>query len=110
MVNPINDAPTSMGLPNLSNVDSESIIVNVASNFSDVDADTLTFSATGLSMDAAASGIDWRGAARPILATNTQDEPAIARRLFAGCAHTLVSTASTRKRSPYSASRQAGTS
>ena len=45
----VNDAPVvGITIPNQSSQDSDSIALNVASNFSDVDGDALTFSATGL--------------------------------------------------------------
>ena len=48
-VNPINDAPTNdTPLPAQTNVDSAVVSVATAANFSDLDGDTLTFSATGL--------------------------------------------------------------
>ncbi|WP_432199573.1 Ig-like domain-containing protein [Erythrobacter sp. W53] len=57
-VNPVNDDPVvDTALPNLANVDANTVSVPVAGNFSDVDGDTLTFTATGLppglSIDAA---------------------------------------------------------
>jgi CshA-type fibril repeat protein len=44
----VNDAPTTIGLPGQHDADSDVITVPVASAFSDVDGDTLTFSAGGL--------------------------------------------------------------
>ncbi|MCK0129260.1 Ig-like domain-containing protein [Erythrobacter sp. F6033] len=48
-VDPVNDDPVvGTPLPNLANVDSAAVNVPVAGNFSDLDGDTLTFSASGL--------------------------------------------------------------
>ena len=48
-VAPVNDTPTvDTPLPNLNSADSTAVSVPVAGNFSDLDADTLTFTATGL--------------------------------------------------------------
>jgi large repetitive protein len=47
-VTPVNDAPTATTIPPRANVDAATVSVPVAGNFSDVDGDTLTFSATGL--------------------------------------------------------------
>ena len=47
-VAPVNDAPVATPIANRSNVDGAAINVPVAGNFSDVDGDTLTFSASGL--------------------------------------------------------------
>jgi large repetitive protein len=47
-INAINDAPTTVGLPNQNDADSQRVSVPVASAFSDVDGDILTFAATGL--------------------------------------------------------------
>lgn len=47
-VNSVNDAPTSTGIGNHSNLDGQVISLNVAPSFSDVDGDTLTYTATGL--------------------------------------------------------------
>ena len=47
-VAPRNDAPTSTPLSAQSSADSSTISLNVAPNFSDIDGDTLTYSATGL--------------------------------------------------------------
>ncbi len=48
-VSPVNDAPTvDTPLPNLSNPDADTVSVPVAGNFSDLDANTLSFTATGL--------------------------------------------------------------
>jgi large repetitive protein len=44
----VNDTPTTIGLPNQQDNDGGRVSVPVASAFSDVDGDTLTFSATGL--------------------------------------------------------------
>ncbi len=47
-VAPVNDAPTSLPIPNQANVDGAFYSANAAPFFSDLDGDTLTFSATGL--------------------------------------------------------------
>lgn len=47
-VNSINDAPTTTGLGNRSNLDGQAVSLNVAPSFADVDGDALTFTATGL--------------------------------------------------------------
>jgi large repetitive protein len=47
-VRPVNDAPTTLGLPNQNGDDGATVSVSVASAFSDVDGDVLTFSAAGL--------------------------------------------------------------
>ncbi len=47
-VTAVNDAPTSVLIPNVTNEDSQSVSVNTGSFFSDRDGDTLSFSATGL--------------------------------------------------------------
>ena len=47
-VNPVNDTPTTVGLPNQNGEDGSTVSIPTASAFSDVDGDTLTFSATGL--------------------------------------------------------------
>ncbi len=47
-VAPVNDAPTTDGLANLFDLDSDTVSVPFAAEFQDVDGDTLTFSATGL--------------------------------------------------------------
>ena len=47
-VTAVNDAPTTTGLGNLIDSDSQVIAINVTSAFSDIDGDTLTYSATGL--------------------------------------------------------------
>ena len=47
-VTPVNDAPTATMIPPRANADAAVVSVPVASFFSDVDGDTLTFSATGL--------------------------------------------------------------
>jgi large repetitive protein len=47
-VNPANDAPTTVGLPNQNGDDGAAVNFSVASAFSDPDGDTLTFTATGL--------------------------------------------------------------
>ncbi len=47
-VRPVNDAPTTNGLPDQSDPDVSAISVPVASAFSDVDGDALNFAATGL--------------------------------------------------------------
>ena len=47
-VTPVNDAPTATAIPPRASVDAATVSVPVAGNFSDVDGDTLTFSATGL--------------------------------------------------------------
>jgi large repetitive protein len=47
-VRPVNDAPTTVGLPNQNGDDGASVSVPTASAFRDVDGDVLTFSATGL--------------------------------------------------------------
>jgi large repetitive protein len=47
-VNPVNDAPTTLALPNLFDSNSETVSVPVGPAFIDLDGDTLTFAATGL--------------------------------------------------------------
>jgi large repetitive protein len=47
-VAPVNDAPVATPIANRSNVDGAAINLPVAGNFSDVDGDTLSFSASGL--------------------------------------------------------------
>ena len=47
-VTPVNDAPVSTAIATQSSNDSAVIALDLAPNFSDVDGDTLTFSATGL--------------------------------------------------------------
>jgi large repetitive protein len=47
-VTAVNDAPVATTIPPRANVDAATVSVPVAGNFSDVDGDTLTFSATGL--------------------------------------------------------------
>jgi large repetitive protein len=47
-VGAVNDAPTALPIPNLTNKDSDSASVNVGDFFSDIDGNTLSFSATGL--------------------------------------------------------------
>jgi large repetitive protein len=47
-VRPVNDAPTTVGLPNQNGDDGASVSFSVASAFGDPDGDRLTFSATGL--------------------------------------------------------------
>jgi large repetitive protein len=47
-VNPVNDTPTTVGLPNQNGDDGAAVSIPTASAFSDVDGDVLTFSATGL--------------------------------------------------------------
>ena len=47
-IRPVNDAPTTRGLPNQSDPDVSTISVPVASAFNDVDGDVLSFAATGL--------------------------------------------------------------
>ena len=47
-ITPVNDAPTSVGLPNQFDGDAQSVSVPIASAFSDLDTDVLAFSATGL--------------------------------------------------------------
>ncbi len=48
-VAPVNDTPNvDSNIPNQSSQDSDGIILDIAPNFSDVEGDTLTFSATGL--------------------------------------------------------------
>jgi large repetitive protein len=47
-VAPVNDAPQTVGLPNLFDSNSEVVVVPVAPAFSDLDGNTLSFSATGL--------------------------------------------------------------
>ncbi len=70
-VTAVNDAPTSVALPNEFNQDSDTVSVNVGSFFSDIDGDTLSLSATGLpaglTMDAAGviSGTIDPGASQP---------------------------------------------
>jgi len=44
----VNDGPTTVGLPNQNGDDGAAVSFSVASAFSDIDGDTLTFSATGL--------------------------------------------------------------
>jgi large repetitive protein len=46
-VNAVNDAPTTLGLPNLFDRDSASVTVPIASAFSDIDSSTLTYSDGG---------------------------------------------------------------
>jgi hypothetical protein len=48
VVTPVNDAPTTIGLPNQSGEDGQTVTIPTASAFSDVDGDDLTFSADGL--------------------------------------------------------------
>ncbi len=47
-VTPVNDGPTTVGLPNQSGEDSQTVSIPTASAFNDVDGDVLTFSAEGL--------------------------------------------------------------
>jgi large repetitive protein len=47
-VTPVNDAPTTVGIPNQNGDDGATISLNIASSFSDLDGDALTFSATNL--------------------------------------------------------------
>ncbi len=47
-VTPQNDAPTAVPLPARANVDADVVSVPVAGNFTDLDGDTLSFTATGL--------------------------------------------------------------
>ncbi|MEQ1652403.1 MAG: Ig-like domain-containing protein, partial [Hyphomicrobium sp.] len=47
-VSPANDAPVSTGIAPPTSADNDSITLNLAPNFSDLDSDTLTFSAAGL--------------------------------------------------------------
>jgi large repetitive protein len=47
-VNPVNDAPVATSIAPVNTTDSATISIPVASNFSDVDGDTLSFSAAGL--------------------------------------------------------------
>jgi large repetitive protein len=47
-VRPVNDAPTTVGLPNQNGDDGATVSVPTASAFRDVDGDVLTFTATGL--------------------------------------------------------------
>jgi large repetitive protein len=47
-VTPANDRPTTVGLPNQNGDDGAAVSIPVASAFSDVDGDTLRFTATGL--------------------------------------------------------------
>ncbi len=47
-VGAVNDAPTSLAIPNLANLDSQSASVNVGDFFADKDGDILSFAATGL--------------------------------------------------------------
>ena len=48
-INSINDAPSeAIKLEDLANFDSESISIDISSNFADVDGDAVTFAATGL--------------------------------------------------------------
>ncbi len=47
-VTPVNDGPTTIGLPNQSGEDSQTVSIPTASAFNDVDGDALTFSADGL--------------------------------------------------------------
>ncbi|WP_298303488.1 Ig-like domain-containing protein [uncultured Erythrobacter sp.] len=48
IVTPVNDAPTTIGLPNQSGEDGQTVTIPTAGAFSDVDGDDLTFSADGL--------------------------------------------------------------
>ena len=58
-VGAVNDAPMSDPLPDLANLDSQAVSVNVSSFFDDLDGDTLAFSATGLpaGLSISASGV-----------------------------------------------------
>jgi large repetitive protein len=47
-VNPVNDTPTTVGLPNQNGDDGAAVSFSVASAFGDPDGDPLTFTATGL--------------------------------------------------------------
>ncbi len=47
-IDPVNDAPVSTPLTTQSSLDNSPVALNVSSSFSDIDGDTLTFSATGL--------------------------------------------------------------
>jgi large repetitive protein len=47
-VRPVNDGPTTVGLPNQNGDDGAAVSVSVASAFTDIDGDVLTFSAIGL--------------------------------------------------------------
>jgi large repetitive protein len=47
-VNPVNDTPTTVGLPNQNGDDGAAVSIPTASAFSDIDGDALTFTATGL--------------------------------------------------------------
>ena len=47
-VTPVNDAPTTVGLPNQDGEDGAAVIIPTATAFDDVDGDDLTFSADGL--------------------------------------------------------------
>lgn len=47
-VTPVNDAPTTTGVPNQNGDDGESVTIPTAGSFADVDGDDLTFTATGL--------------------------------------------------------------
>ncbi|BBP45617.1 hypothetical protein THMIRHAS_09900 [Thiosulfatimonas sediminis] len=47
-VNPVNDSPESTEISDQTNLDSESVNLDVSGNFSDADGDTLTYSASGL--------------------------------------------------------------
>ena len=47
-VTPVNDAPVTPGVSNLTAVDGQNVLINLNSFFLDVDGDTLTYSATGL--------------------------------------------------------------
>ena len=47
-VTPVNDAPTTVGLPNQEGKDAANVAIPTASAFADVDGDVLTFAASGL--------------------------------------------------------------
>jgi hypothetical protein len=47
-VTPGNDAPTTVGLPNRFDTNSDPVTVTIAGGFADLDGDTLTYTATGL--------------------------------------------------------------
>lgn len=70
-VNAVNDAPVSDPLPNLANQDNQSVSVAVGGFFSDIDGDTITFSASGLpaglsiSADGTISGTIDKNASQP---------------------------------------------
>jgi large repetitive protein len=47
-IRPVNDAPTTVGLPSQNGDDGTAVTIPTASAFSDIDGDVLTFAATGL--------------------------------------------------------------